>query len=74
MPKAQVTVNVPPVQKMFLELLPEALLNAFNTNDRINHYLIDNLSRQAWIGNPQPGKDAQVQPLLPTFTMCVLRG
>jgi uncharacterized damage-inducible protein DinB len=28
--------------------LPEALLAAFDTNDRINHYLIENLPSDAW--------------------------
>jgi uncharacterized damage-inducible protein DinB len=28
--------------------LPVALLNAFETNDRINHYLIENLPPEAW--------------------------
>jgi len=35
--------------------LPVALLNAFNTNDRINHYLIDNLPPAAWRAKP-PGE------------------
>ena len=34
--------------------LPGALLNAFNTNDRINHYLIENLPPEAWKAKP-PG-------------------
>jgi len=32
--------------------LPVALLNAFNTNNRINHYLIDNLPPAAWKARP----------------------
>lgn len=34
----------------FSDQLPVALLNAFHTNDRINHYLIENLSPEAWRG------------------------
>ncbi|HYM76945.1 MAG TPA: DinB family protein [Candidatus Dormibacteraeota bacterium] len=35
--------------------LPLALLNAFDTNDRINHYLIENLPPEAWRAKP-PGE------------------
>jgi uncharacterized damage-inducible protein DinB len=34
--------------KAFAAQLPVALLNAFNTNNRINQYLIDNLPAEAW--------------------------
>jgi len=36
--------------------LPLALLNAFNTNNRINQYLIDNLPSAAWKAKPPEGK------------------
>jgi len=36
-------------------VLSEALLLAFDTNDRINQYLLDNLSAEAWRAEP-PGK------------------
>jgi len=36
--------------------LPAALLNAFDTNNRINHYLIENLPREAWRAKPPDGK------------------
>jgi uncharacterized damage-inducible protein DinB len=64
MPRAQEPANVLPVQKTFPELLPEALLNAFNTNDRINHYLIDNLPRPAWIGKPVEGKGRSIPAIV----------
>lgn len=35
--------------------LAEALLSAFDTNDRINQYLLDNLPAEAWRAEP-PGK------------------
>jgi uncharacterized damage-inducible protein DinB len=35
--------------------LPVALLQAFETNDRINHYLIENLPPDAWRAKP-PGE------------------
>jgi uncharacterized damage-inducible protein DinB len=40
--------------KPFASQLPVALLNAFNTNNRINQYLIDNLPAAAW-NAPVPG-------------------
>ena len=38
--------------------LPDALLSAFDTNDRINHYLLDNLPVLAWRANP-PGNSGR---------------
>src|SRR5260370_38013518 len=64
MPRAQEPANVLPVQKTFPELLPEALLNAFNTNDRINHYLIDNLPRAAWMAKAPAGKGRSIPAIV----------
>ena len=36
--------------------VPVALLNAFNTNNRINQYLIDNIPAAAWRAKPPDGK------------------
>jgi uncharacterized damage-inducible protein DinB len=36
--------------------LPQALLKAFDTNNRINEYLIENLPQQAWNIKPRDGK------------------
>jgi uncharacterized damage-inducible protein DinB len=36
-------------------VLADALLSAFDTNDRINQYLLDNLPAEAWRADP-PGK------------------
>src|SRR5271156_89036 len=36
-------------------VLSEALLSAFDTNDRINQYLLENLPAEAWRAEP-PGK------------------
>jgi uncharacterized damage-inducible protein DinB len=36
--------------------LPKALLNAFETNERINQYLLDNLPLLAWKAGPPGGK------------------
>src|SRR5579863_3373181 len=39
---------------------PVALLNAFNTHHRINHYLIDNLPIAAWKAKPADGKGRSI--------------
>ena len=43
--------------------LPQALLNAFDTNDRINQYLIENLPAAAWRAEPPEGKGRTVAAL-----------
>ena len=35
---------------------PQALLASFDTNDRINHYMIENLPAEAWRAEPPEGK------------------
>lgn len=40
--------------------LPNALLNAFDTNNRINQYLIENLPAEAWSTKPPDGKGRTV--------------
>jgi uncharacterized damage-inducible protein DinB len=37
-------------------LLPQALLHAFDTNDRINQYLLENVPAEAWRAEPPEGK------------------
>src|ERR1700682_1787989 len=64
MPRTQEPAHDLPVQKLLGELLPEALLNAFNTNDKINHYLIDNLARPAWIAKPPGGKGRPIPAIV----------
>jgi uncharacterized damage-inducible protein DinB len=36
--------------------LPQALLHAFDTNDRINQYMLENLPAEAWRAEPPEGK------------------
>jgi uncharacterized damage-inducible protein DinB len=36
--------------------LSSALLHAFDTNDKINQYLLENLPAEAWRGDPPEGK------------------
>ncbi len=38
--------------------------NAFNTNDRINHYLIDNLPPAAWKAKPPDGKGRTIAAIV----------
>jgi uncharacterized damage-inducible protein DinB len=44
--------------------LPVALLNAFNTNNRINQYLIDNLPPAAWRAKAPDGKGRTVAAIV----------
>jgi uncharacterized damage-inducible protein DinB len=43
---------------------PVALLNAFNTNNRINQYLIDNLPPGAWKAKPADGKGRTIAAIV----------
>jgi uncharacterized damage-inducible protein DinB len=44
--------------------LPGALLNAFEINDRINQYLIDNLPVEAWRAEPPDGKGRNIASIV----------
>ena len=44
--------------------IPVALLNSFNTNNRINQYLIDNLPSQAWSAKPPEGKGRPIAAIV----------
>jgi uncharacterized damage-inducible protein DinB len=44
--------------------LPEALLAAFDTNDRINQYLIENLPAEAWRAEPPEGKGRTIAAIV----------
>jgi len=45
-------------------VLPEALLTAFDTNDRINHYLIENLPAESWRAEPPGGKGRDIASIV----------
>jgi uncharacterized damage-inducible protein DinB len=64
MPKILKTANASPVDANFSAQLPAALLNAFDTNDRINRYLIDNLPKDAWTGKLADGKGRTVAAIV----------
>lgn len=53
MPKTRVAK---PISEPFTNRLPDALMNAFDINDRINHYMIENLPAEAWTAKPPDGK------------------
>ncbi len=44
--------------------LPQALLTSFDTNDRINVYMIENLPMQAWRAEPPAGKGRTVAAIV----------
>jgi uncharacterized damage-inducible protein DinB len=44
--------------------LPEALLNAFDTNNRISLYLIENLPAEAWNAKPLDGKGRTIAAIV----------
>src|SRR5580693_4320989 len=44
--------------------LPQALLTSFDTNDRINQYLIENLPAAAWRAEPPEGKGRTVAAIV----------
>jgi len=48
----------------FTPQLPGALLNAFNTNNRINQYLIDNIPQAAWNAKPPGGKGRSIPAIM----------
>jgi uncharacterized damage-inducible protein DinB len=50
--------------KAFAAQLPVALLNAFNTNNRINQYLIDNLPAEAWNAAAPGGKGRSIPAIV----------
>jgi len=44
--------------------LPDALLTAFDTNDRINQYMLENLPAEAWRAEPPEGKGRTVAAIV----------
>ncbi len=56
MPKNAAPPKAVAVEGTLVHPLPVALLNSFNTNNRINQYLIENLPAPAWSAKPHEGK------------------
>jgi uncharacterized damage-inducible protein DinB len=44
--------------------LPQALLTSFDTNDRINQYMIENLAAEAWHAEPTGGKGRNIAAIV----------
>src|SRR5579862_2739084 len=45
-------------------VLSDALLTAFDTNDRINQYMIENLPAEAWRAEPPEGKGRTIAAIV----------
>jgi len=54
-------------------LLPQALLEAFHTNNLINQYLLENLPEAVWRAEPPEGKGRE-EPLLRLSRTCTTCG
>ena len=54
----------PGSREPYLSQLPVALLTAFNTNNRINQYLIRNLPRAAWNAKPPGDKGRTIAAIV----------
>ncbi len=54
------TANTEP----FATRLPAAILNAFDVNDRINRYMIENLPAEAWKEKPPDGKGRTISAIV----------
>lgn len=50
--------------EQFAHRLPDALINAFEINNRINIYLIENLSTEAWNAKPPDGKGRAIAAIV----------
>ena len=44
--------------------LPQALLTSFDTNDRINQYMLENLPADAWKAEPVGGKGRTIAAIV----------
>jgi uncharacterized damage-inducible protein DinB len=64
MPKRAHLPDADAVEKTYAQKVPVSLLNAFNTNNRINQYLIDNLPPAAWTAKPPEGKGRTVAAMV----------
>ena len=64
MPKAPDPLDAAALEGLYASQIPVALLNAFNTNNRINQYLIDNLPPAAWKAKPRDGKGRTIAAIV----------
>lgn len=61
MPKTRVGQ---PVSEPFINRLPDALVNTFDINDRINHYTIEYLSPEVWTAKAPDGKGRTIAAIV----------
>src|SRR5271155_5094686 len=64
MPKAPDPTVAAGAASTFSSQVPTALLDAFDTNNRINHYLIDSIAQAAWKAKPPDGKGRTISAIL----------
>ncbi len=64
MPKAPDPTLAAGAAPTFASQVPAALLNAFDTNNRINQYLIDSLEPAAWKAKPPDGKGRTISAIV----------
>jgi len=66
MPKTQkpAATTLSDGQNSYASQLPAALLNAFDINNRINQYMIENLPAEAWTAKPPDGKGRTVAAIV----------
>ena len=64
MPKALGSIEAVVVKDRSICQIPVAFLNAFNTNNRIHQYLIDNLPPAAWRAKPPDGKGRTIAAIV----------
>ncbi|HTY84225.1 MAG TPA: DinB family protein [Silvibacterium sp.] len=64
MPRAPDPSRTGATENAYLRELPVALLNAFNTNNRINQYLVDNLAPAAWRAKSADGKGRSIAAIV----------
>jgi uncharacterized damage-inducible protein DinB len=64
MPKPSGAVGAKSAPKEYGSQVPIALLNCFNTNNRINQYLIDNIPAPAWHAKPPDGKGRTIPAIV----------
>jgi uncharacterized damage-inducible protein DinB len=64
MRKAPHSPDAVAVEQTYLRRIHVALLDSFNTNNRINQYLIDNLPPAAWKAKPADGKGRTIAAIV----------
>lgn len=64
MPKKPTPPSAASPRRTFVSQIPVALLNSFNTNNRINQYLIDNVPAEAWKAEAQGGKGRTIPAIV----------